>query len=239
MKKSTSYSKEDVLKVLDDTAKAKLFPVLDNFNNYMASVRLTIYCSPNYWMFIFEIVGYGAPENEFVDHIYMIGNCLENHAKISEEIFVVETESDSIWDREKGEWLADWKKWQIVVRGKVYKFQPTLEEYEKAGIKITNKKGGLGSLRQDKLIRFLVFKLKDKLFCTDKELKKLLPQKSLTKFIRIEEWCHPDIRKNELPSQVLFFQKLAESLVIGVKAIPSDTLKNPNTHWSNWRVKWV
>jgi hypothetical protein len=238
MSRTVSYTKGDILRTLDRTVQDQAFPVLNNVNNYMSDARLTALRSPTFWLLFFEIVGYGAPENEFVDHIYMLSNCFKDGASMKEEIFVKETRENSVWDREEGKWRADWKKWEVLVRGKVMTFQPGLGEYRQAGIELDARKPGPGSLRQDELIRFLSFKVGALLFCTDREVRRLLPENSLKKLLRFKDWKHPDIRKKELPSQNAFFIALADALETGSKKLPKGALADPNTHWSNWPVKW-
>ena len=232
------YTKTDILKALDESAKKGKFPVLDNENVYLADARLSVFCSQEHWLFVFEIVGYSAPENEFVDHIYLIGNCVDQGAKIVERIFIEETDDDPVWDREEGEWLADWRNWEIMVKGKIYKFRPSLDEYKEAGIEIEDPKRKIGSLRQDMLIRFLSFKLGDKLFCTEDELFDIIPKNDLKKVFYFKEWQHPDIKNNENPSEIPFFISLTSAIESGERSIPEEAIKNPNTHWSNWIVKW-
>lgn len=232
------YTKIDILKVLDESARRGKFPVLDNENVYLADSRLSVFRSQEHWLFVFEVVGYSAPENEFVDHIYLIGNCIEKGAKIVERIFVEETEDNPVWDREEGEWLADYRNWEIMVKGKVYKFRPNLDEYIEAGIEIENTKRKVGSLRQDMLIRFLSFKLGDELFCTEEDLLDIIPQNDLKKLFYFREWRHPDIKKGENPSEISFFIELASAIESGNQSISEEALKNPNTHWSNWIVEW-
>jgi hypothetical protein len=237
--RAASYTKDDVLRLLDKTVQEKSFPVLDNYSNYLAAARLTVWRSPKHWLLFFEIVGYSPPENEFVNHIYMIGNCVKEGVQMKEKIFVSETAENPIRDREEGKWLADWQDWEVLVRGEVHKFHPSPAEYRNAGIEIDPTKPGPGSLRHDKLIRFLVLKLRDELFCTVKEMRELLPDKKLQSFMQFEDWKHPDIRKGELPSQNPFFIALAGALAGRSKHLPESALENPNTHWSNWPLKWV
>ena len=95
-----------------------------------------------------------------------------------------------------------------MVKGKVYKFEQSLDEYKEAGIEIENPKKKIGSLRQDILIRFLSFRLGDGLFCTEDELMDVLPENDLKKLLYFKEWQHPDIRNNENPSDIPFFIEL-------------------------------
>jgi len=234
MAREKVYTKEDILEALDQCVRDRVFPVLDNVNNQMAKARLTVFRSSKFWLLVFEIVGYSPPENEFVDHLYLLGNCVSHGGQIKEDIFVTETQVQSIWDREEGKWLADRRNWQVAIRDQVVRFEPTVGEYQKAGIEIDAKKTGPGSLRQDQLIRFLSYKMGDALLATDQELRSHLPEKGVRKFLQFGEWRHPDIRRGEMPSQIPFFVALAEALETGSKKLPPEALAQPNTHWSHW-----
>jgi hypothetical protein len=230
---------EGILRFLDETARNGRFPVLDNIHVYPADTRLTAYRSAEQWLLLVEVVGYAAQENEFVDHIHRLGEPLAGSGDVAEEIFVVETDGPhSIWDREEGKWLADWRDFRVLVRGREHRFRPSPGDYAEAGVEINPANVGPGSLRQDQLIRFLAHELSDQLLCTDRELRAHLPDGTVRRFLQVREWRHPDIRAGELPSDSAFFQHLARALETGRKALPPAALADPNTHWSNWPMKW-
>jgi hypothetical protein len=56
----------------------------------------------------------------------------------------------------------------------------------------------------------------------------------LQKFLQLEDWCHPDIADNEMPSKNICFQNLVCAISANNASLyncPEDMI---NTHWSNW-----
>jgi hypothetical protein len=53
--------------------------------------------------------------------------------------------------------------------------------------------------------------------------------------LRLEEWTHPNLAAEELPSHSETFQMIADVLVSGNSSFYKPTLA-PNTHWRNWPV---
>ncbi|QPJ61001.1 MAG: hypothetical protein G3M70_03485 [Candidatus Nitronauta litoralis] len=56
---------------------------------------------------------------------------------------------------------------------------------------------------------------------------------SMQQILQIEEWYHPDLVEEELPSQTETFQQISKVLESGDVSMYQPSLE-PNTHWKNW-----
>jgi hypothetical protein len=67
---------------------------------------------------------------------------------------------------------------------------------------------------------------------TAEEISKKIPS-DLPVFMTLDNWHHPDLVKDEYPSDTETFQQLADVLVTGDKNLYNTNEIN-NTHWINW-----
>jgi hypothetical protein len=82
--------------------------------------------------------------------------------------------------------------------------------------------------------RSLVPEHRDALLATDEEIRRRIPD-DLPQILQLEEWAHPDVSGEVLPSQSETFCQIADVLVTGDVSRYAPT-EPPNTHWSNWPV---
>lgn len=222
----------ETLRLLDKHATEFNFPVLDNANLALADARLTTLRSEENWCMLFEIVGYSFQESEFVRDVYAYGNCGYPEGLQGEEIVLISSPDEPLFDPVTGDCIADWRKWKVSIKGKEYSFSPSIPEYAEAQVDISASPGP-GSIREIDILRFLVHKLNHPFFAEEKELRSLVPGcKDAMKFIQTLEWHHPDIAGDELPSH-------CDSIRSLLHAIANNNPKQfhpgrPNTHWKYW-----
>jgi hypothetical protein len=82
-------------------------------------------------------------------------------------------------------------------------------------------------------LRALVQYHRLQLLATNEELRQPLPTE-LPLLLQLDEWQHPDISDEELPSQSPSFQMIAEVLYSADKSKYDPSFVHPNTHWTNW-----
>jgi hypothetical protein len=223
------------LRDLDKHAAEFNFPVLDNAYVDLAAMRLTAYKASNKWVILFEILGFSNQEGAFVNDLYAYGPCLDKEGLINSRTVLSSSTARPLSDPERGEWLANWENWEVVVKGDIFKFTPQPFEYKEFHIEIPVN-GGQGTLSEANLLRFLVGKLgAATFFMTDDELlSELSGCHPVFKLIQTDAWQHPDIAGGEKPSESISLRSLLEALKAG-----NPNLFKPgqiNTHWWLWTL---
>lgn len=222
----------DVIEQLDEEAKSYDFPMLNNLYFANADIRLKVFRSPSEWLLIFEELSFCRNPPDFIDGISVYGNQVDNPGSLCAVPVIKDQKGSSLWN-EDGDFLLDRWSFEVEIGGKLLSFSLTEEDYRKAGIDT--------SAEDDypaQILRYLSFLYSDDLFQSDSFLLKQCGKNTsgLTKLIQLDDWYHPDIADDELPSQTETFQKLAEAIVSGDSSLYLVVDEEPNTHWSNWSL---
>jgi hypothetical protein len=225
-------NKGQVLADLDKHASEFNFPVLDNAYVEFAATRLSAFRTKADWLIVFEVLGFSTREVEFVDNVYAYGSCLSREGFVGEEIPFVSSQDAPLFDPETRESVIDWRQWAIEFNGRKRTFAPSCEEYRRAGIKITTEPGP-GSLKEIELFRYLVYNLGEELFLSTEGLLKIFPDcGNMPLFLQSAQWQHPNIAREERPSQNVSIRSLVEALSYGDASLFLEG--RPNTHWTFW-----
>jgi hypothetical protein len=221
-----------VLADLDKYASEFHFPVLDNAYVEFAATRLSAFRTEADWLIVFEVLGFSTREVEFVDDIYAYGSCLSRGGIIGEEVPFVSSQDARLFDAETRESIIDWRQWVVDMNGRKRTFAPSREEYRQAGINIITEPGP-GSLKAIELLRYLVHNLGEELFLSTEGLLKVFPGcGNMPLFLQTTQWQHPDVAREEKPSQNVSIRSLVEALSYGDASLFQEG--HPNTHWSFW-----
>lgn len=236
MTKKRRFSAEDILRQLDESARAFTFPMLDNGYNYLADVRLHIYRDdPRWsddfrWAMVIEKLGWFNRAYCITNILHCYGNCLKRPPGTANEDFLGMVEDGPegpLFDEEYGEYVHNQAR-TARIRDKVIPIRTDEDFYATKGIDLKEPPNVHGF----ELLRGLLPEHRNLLLATEEELRKRVPP-DLPCTLRLEEWNHPDLCGNELPSQAESFRMLAEVLASGESVRYAPT-KPPNTHWSNW-----
>jgi hypothetical protein len=226
------FSTQDILHQLDDCAREFTFPMLDNGYVYLAAVRLTAYRDNARWALVIEDLG-ASPRASGHDSIsnclYCFGNCLKRPPGTANEDFLVLTEDGEdgpTFDDEYG-WYVNENVHTIRIRGNLVPIQLDSEGLTEKGIVLEEPQ-----VNGAELLRALVSEYREQLLASETELRQRVPI-DLPMLLRLEEWHHPDLAGDELPSGSSTFQSIANVLVSGDPSRYQPT-QPPNTHWSNW-----
>jgi hypothetical protein len=222
-----------VLEQLDDAARRFVFPMLDNGYVYPVTVRLTAYRDPVNWAVVVDAFGV-SPRAGGIDAchncIHAFGNCLDGDPGVSNDSFVYSVSEgpggpclDDPYDEMIGPGARD-----ILVRGTVISVSHDPERYAARGIDLI----APPSIYLFELMRLIAEEEPTPLFATAAELRKRLAV-PVPVFLEADEWRHPDLAAQELPSGNEAFASLAEALEAG-DAARFRPGSPPNTHWSNW-----
>lgn len=137
--------------------------------------------------------------------------------------------NDAVFD-EEDRWDVRQEKGFLCVRGELIPYNASIEELLKKGI--GEDTWDTDGITITELVRSLVPEYHTLLLATKEELRQRLPF-DLPLMICLDEWHHPDLAEDELPSGNQTFQMIADVLVSGDPTLYQPT-QPPNTHWSNW-----
>jgi hypothetical protein len=235
---------KEILEHLDEHMGIELTLVNPNFQ--LADTRMTVFRSDKNWVIFFELVGTIKEIFEGVE-IYAFGNCIEQQGFIETRSLFSVPEDVPLFD-EEGIWIGDRSHFSVIIKGKRYDFKPTKEDYLAAGITFPDDRTGPDSLRPIDLIRFLCHHLNHPFFVSEDYLRYLLDKlaveaikkrnwfslgQEMSLFFQTREWQHPDIALGEKPSQMKYFQVLAEAIE---KGDISELIKlDPKIFNTDWR----
>lgn len=115
----------------------------------------------------------------------------------------------------------------VLLRGQLVEFDLSPAALKHKGIELFD-----GQPDAVTVMRSLLPEHRNLLLASDAELAARNPH-GLPLWLRLDEWHHPDLVKDELPSQSETFQMFADAIATGDKSKYRPT-KAPNTHWKNW-----
>ena len=233
---------KEILQILDDAARLSSFPMLDNGYVYLAATRMSLFRSKDDWGLVTEVFGYSPRAGLPNTHLYTFASRL--HDRDNPEDYVSETayrnylatnphnESRFIHPIAEGPWIDSEQQELVAISGELQLRDRTLPlpsptEYARAGIELQEERPAVFEL-----CRYLAAKWRDTVLASPAERRiSILP--SMTQILQLEEWFHPDLVNDELPSDCETFQQLAEVLTTGELSHYQPS-QHPNTHWSNW-----
>ncbi len=221
------------LEDLDKHASEFNFPVLDNAYVEMAATRLTAFRSVGDWVIALEVLGYSTNEGAFVNDLYAFGSCLVKEGFISSTSVMSASPDNPLIDPPTDAWVADWERWSVVVKGKLFEFAPDREEYISQGIEVPSD-GGAGSLSESQVLRFFIHREgAGELFMQEGELRtELQLDPGMSVFLQTEQWQHPDVAGGEKPSTNVSIRSLLTALDSNSPAVFQGGC--PNTDWRHW-----
>lgn len=228
----TAFTEQEILHQLDDCSQDFAFPMLDNGYVYLADVRLHAFADAENWAIVIEHLGYDVRSGDhdgIVDCVHYFGNCLRRKPGIATEDFLMWTADgpDDMTFQEEINWHLKSATGSIYIRDELVEFDCTPETLKEQGIKMAEERPGGADL-----LRSLLPECRDILFATDEELRVQLAKKPPL-LLKLDEWYHPDLAGDELPSANETFQMIAKVLCTG-DAKQYKPTQAPNTHWTNW-----
>ncbi|MDH5178282.1 MAG: hypothetical protein OEZ39_19840 [Gammaproteobacteria bacterium] len=236
------WKSRKILKVLDECAESFTFPMLDNGYVYLAATRMSLFRSTDDWAIVIEVFGY-SPRTGIPDiHIYTFSSKLHNRdpeaSYVSKDAYNnylacnPYNESRFIFPIENEDWMdeEDTEKVRsgvcISVRGK--KMGPfELDLYNSQSIELVEE-----SPMVFELARLLAAIDRESVLALDDE-RRISVSPELDEILVLDEWFHPDLVNEDLPSGNETFQQLARVLETCDVSLYNPT-KAPNTAWVNW-----
>jgi len=235
---------DQILSILDDCCESFQFPMLDNGYVYLAATRLSLFCSTAAWAMIIEVFGFspraGIPDTKIYTFASKLTNRKSPQDYVSRQAYEnylannPHNEFESVFPIEEGGWqdqdddeMISQHASEIVVRNKKVKLPPS-NVYEKIGVELEQ----APRVQVFELCRYLAEIERSQVLATvDERRIHVLPE--MTELLVLDEWHHPDLRNDELPSEAETFQQFAEILA-NVNVNAYRPTQAANTHWRNW-----
>lgn len=216
--------------------------MLDNGYVYLAASRLSLHRSADDWAMVVEIFGF-SPRSGLPDiHVHTFGSSLHNRDRVEDYVtpeahqtYLVDSpnnESRFFYPIEEGAWIDEDEpemvspSGTVTLRGTALSL-PSAAQYRTAGIELQEKRPAIFEL-----CRFLAHHRRDQVLATLSERRVSVPPE-LAEILVLEDWHHPDICSEELPSETETFRQLAEVLA-GSDVSQYKTDEPHNTHWRHW-----
>ena len=236
------HTAKDILKILDKNSQNFRFPILDNGYLYLAASRLSLFRSATDWGMVIEVFGF-SPRAALPDlMIYTFASTVDNRNS-PESYTTLEAYQDYLtynpynemhpyYPIEDDAWMdvdnPEMTRFtgEYILRGKTYTM-PTAEDYQKSRIILEKSQP-----QTFEFCRYLAETKRELVLATKDERSTNIPS-DMKQILQLEDWHHPNLAEEELPSQNETFQQLAKVLETGDISHYTPTQK-PNTHWSNW-----
>ena len=216
---------EEILSQMDAGAAGYNFPMLNNAYLRGAGIRLDAFSNPSEWLVVFQELAV-SEKHGLVNAVSAYGNRL---AKPGLQEFVPLTGPPP--DEGEGPGLDPWD-FTLSIRGRARRFTPGAADYEAAGVDPEADNVPTSA----KILRLLAAQMPDELYLSDDELLEVCGRAGagLKKFLRLEDWHHPDIADDEMPSASPCLRSLAHALALNDAGLYECPEADFNTHWSRW-----
>ena len=228
-----SFTKDEILQQLDACTRNFTFPMLDNGYIYLADVRLSLFCDQARWAMVIEVVGYNyrAGGHDGIHNcLHCYGNCLRRPPGTANEDFLSVSEDGLDCPTFVNEFDSVVREdaRTIRLRDQDVPIAFTYDMLTENGIELAEPP----EIMAADLLRWLVLEHRELLLATEQELRERIPE-DLPLILQLNEWYHPDVVNDELPSVHETFRMLADVLVTGDSSHYRPTNAS-NTHWRNW-----
>ncbi len=241
-RRPNTLAAKSILNVLDQSAEAYIFPMLDNGYVYLAASRLALFRSAEHWAIVFEVFGYspraGLPDLSVITISSKLNARNKPSDYVSDEAYTSYLKNNPFWemrtfwpisnedwlDKDNPELVA--KDGKIILRGQP-KDIPQPSAYAAKGVTL-----GECQPAVFELCRYLAHDNLDALLATETERRvSILPE--MEQIMLLDEWHHPDLANGQSPSQTQSFQRLASVLEKNAPELYGAS-RPANNHWGNW-----
>jgi hypothetical protein len=224
---------EEILAQLDKCNSEGTFPMLDNGYVYPAGTKLIGYRDDKRWVIVIEVIGFsyrGGGHNGISNCLHIYGNCLSYEPGTRNENFIYFTDDVNnchTFDDEECFYLNP-DCTTFILRDQILPLYQDRKLYNDSGIEVEDPE----RINAFEFLRLLDALHHDKLVATENEIKERIPT-DLPQIIELQNWFHPDVANDELPSNNETFIQIAKVFETGNIYYYKPT-HEPNTNWKNW-----
>ena len=222
-----------VLSVLDQCARAFTFPMLDNGYVYLAATRLSVFGDGIDWAMVIEVFGY-SPRFGLPDlNVHTFGSRLVRDRDTPPKYFSLHPNDEvaTFFPLADGPWIEGEDvapdAMEVELRGVRVRL-PDAAAYAEVGISLVH----ADRVAVFELCRFLAAVHRAGILGTAEERRSRVPAQ-LPELLVLDEWHHPDLVNDELPSDTETFRQLAAVVTTADPGRYRPT-EEGNTHWRNW-----
>lgn len=228
--KSSNLATSTILHQLDSCATAYTFPMLDNAYIFPGATRLTLYRDATRWAMAIERLGFSPKAGDDAERIildlYGFGNCLYQPPGLLASLHLIGADPPLFDDLWLGRLVPDVRSLLLRDRKVPIPTDPAVYASSKIERRSPDVIWGF------EVLRALLPEYRSLLLATEAERRTHLPA-DLPELIQLDDWHHPDLANDELPSDTETFRQLAAVLSTGNPAQYTPT-ESPNTHWRHW-----
>jgi hypothetical protein len=220
---------EQVLRELDLAVEEYSFPVFNNPNFPLASMRIVCFRNDDEWLIVFERIAYGVSDGIFLNMLSAFGNRIAKRGLQSTMEFITELPDHSFSDDEMN-YIVNEKKFDVLIYGDKRTF--SIDERDSQESHVDENKEMRKRLR---LLRLITYKTGQDIFMSSANLLDRMDHEDIPVFLIITEWNHPDVYYpgNETPGSNLCFQSLARAIACNKKEL-YDCKQEKNSYWYYW-----
>lgn len=228
-----TFTRDEILSQLDACARQFDFPMLDNGYVYLADVRLGAFRDDTRWALAIEVIGVNnrAGGHDGINNcLHLFGNCLKRPWGTANEDFLYFS-----GDGPDGPTFVDDSLCTVRPTARSIRIRDRIIEFNLNEVAAVHQGIDLDAqpeVHAHELLRWLVPKHRDLFLITEGELWERIPA-DLPLVLLLDEWHHPDLAGDEMPSDSLTFRMIADVLVTGDPSRYRPT-REPNTHWRFW-----
>ena len=236
-----TYSKEDILKALDDEGVYNFFLDLEAGYFYTAGSRINLYGDKSRWAIVFEKSGFGNRSGRAEIELNYYGNCLLNLDRAGyEDRYICNSKyltlitGEAFAKIEEDFELVSKKATGVNVRNIELPIEQDIDKYKAKGIETQDFDNPNNLIDFQSLVRYLDEMNPESLRATNEELRTSIPN-DLPLLLKIDSWHHKSYSEHggAKPSSYETFQLIADVLVTKDVNTWKPTLE-PNNDWRNW-----
>lgn len=237
----TNYTKEEILRALDDNTTYNFFPDLEHGYFHTAGSRINLYADQNRWAIVFEKSGYGNRSGRAEIELNYFGNCLINlNREGLDNQFLCNSKyitliSGEEFERIEGDFeLVSKQATKVKVRDIGLTIDHNHQNYTSQGIEIQDFDNPDNLIDYQSLVRYLDENNPEIFRATDEELRTSIPN-DLPLLMKIDKWHHKSYSEfgGDKPSTYETFNLIADVLISQNAENWKPTLK-ANNDWRNW-----
>ncbi|NOT50466.1 MAG: hypothetical protein HOP10_04220 [Chitinophagaceae bacterium] len=220
---------EQILRELDLAVEEYSFPVFNNPNFPVATMRIVCFRDDDEWLIVFERIAYGTSDGIFLNMISAFGNRIEERGLQSTMEFITELPGHPVSDDEMN-YILNEKKFDVLIYGNKQAFSFDEKDY-----KVSHVDENKEMRKRLRLLRLIAYKTRQDIFMSPASLLDRMDHDSIPVFLIITEWNHPDVYYpgNEMPGLNPCFQSLAKAIAYNKKELYDCRLEK-NSYWYYW-----
>jgi len=237
----SGYTKEEILKTLDNIEPFNFFLNLEHGYFYTAGSRINLYADENKWAIVFEKSGFGNRSGRAEIELNYYGNCLVNLDRAGlNNIYICNSKyltliSGEEFEKIEGDFeLVDRDATRVKVRNVELSIEQDIQKYITKGIEIQAFDNPKKMIDYQSLVRYLDEENPEVFRATKEELKIALPD-DLPLIMKIDSWHHKSYSEYSggKPSSYETYKMIADVLVSKDSKRWKPTLSS-NNDWRNW-----